>query len=311
MAKEGNSGYTRRDILKLLGLAAAMPSGQANASPNMPEKSLCSTIADSDALDFLEKYKDTIAREAEDNGLPKEFVASVIYAEKSATSGFSERMGDWVNSIFNADGTYGPCQVKLSTALFLDGKIKTMEEMDKISDDVKKEYIKKLYDPAAGINYASRYLAYLKNRKNRYPSLAKDELLQNPRAMAILATEYNLGEKNSAADEARFSYYGYNVIIGLSSCSDIEDVFKIDAKTKYLCDKFLAENREWIEGMVKKGEPDKKPKKYRKAMIVGEAIVISGIALAAGAYYALRHFARKAANEGRKEMKNSLKSGYF
>ena len=61
-----------------------------------------------------------------------------------------------------------------------------------------------LLDPIANICIAAKYLRILKTYKNRWPT----KVTLSDHEMSILATEYNIGHTESAADKARTGPYG-------------------------------------------------------------------------------------------------------
>jgi len=303
---------SRRGFLGALGIGTAasaavlaMPSS-SNANEEGSDD-LCELMPDGCAIEFIKKYKKIIFRESEEHDLPPAYLASVLYAEMANRPSF-EDSGDRLKSILNADGSYGPGQIRLSTALYLDGRIKELSDMKDIDTDVKKEYIQKLNDPVENIHYTAKYLIHLKNKKNRYSFLSAEQFSQNPRAMAVIATEFNKGETNSREEEAGFSPYGYGVVIGLSSSSEIKSIFPSDAETRRVNDEFLKDNKENMLEYMKREHRLSKRDWY---LVGGLSVAAAGLSFAAWGlerfFERRKHvkddYARRVIKEGR-DLKN-------
>jgi hypothetical protein len=74
--------------------------------------------------------------------------------------------------------------------------------------ETKRQIFTHLRWPKSNIGMAARLLAALKNRAHRFPALTGAQLAAEPRAVALLATEYVSGATRTPAMDARPSGYG-------------------------------------------------------------------------------------------------------
>ena len=79
---------------------------------------------------------------------------------------------------------------------------------DALSLEAKRQIFTQLRWPRSNISMAARLLGTLKNRAHRFPALTCAQLAADPRAVALLATEYVSGATRTPAAEARPSGYG-------------------------------------------------------------------------------------------------------
>ncbi len=73
------------------------------------------------------------------------------------------------------------------------------------------ELWRRLRWPKSAVAAVATVLAHLKNRPNRYPHLSRSQFSADNRAMAIVATEYNMGATNSPETAAMPTWYGTEV----------------------------------------------------------------------------------------------------
>lgn len=130
------------------------------------------------------------------------------------------------------DHSVGVAQVKLSTAAMAQGLI-PWTEADPANKQPARNTIAKnfsalpnttltdLYNllawPKSNIKTAANFLAKLKNRANRYPSMPRATFGVNQRACEIIATEYNVGATNSPEVSAQPSNYGQTIWTNMST----------------------------------------------------------------------------------------------
>lgn len=124
------------------------------------------------------------------------------------------------------DRSIGVGQVKLSTAAMAQGLIPWVEQ-DPLNKQAGRKQVETNFAalpastladlhtllawPKSNIQTAATQLAKLKNRSNRYPSLARADFGTNQRACEIIATEYNIGPTTSIEPLANASDYGRRI----------------------------------------------------------------------------------------------------
>lgn len=202
---------TRRQFLK--GAVAALPvisKPELSAEKPLTLDDLVG-IWDNGTLDFIKENGGNLIKSATNYQLPPELVAAVIYNEKNEKDTLS-RIIDNLLSRTLLDPSIGDGQIKISSAATADGK-----DYYKLSPRERWEYRQKLLETPSNIDYVAKYLRFLLNRQNRFPKISPEELLNNPRAMAIAATEYNRGPTSSHNEEAIPNAYGFQVVSLLTS----------------------------------------------------------------------------------------------
>jgi hypothetical protein len=130
------------------------------------------------------------------------------------------------------DHSVGVAQVKLSTAAMAQGLIPWTEadpanklparntiaqNFSALPGTTLTDLYSLLAWPKSNIRTAANYLAKLKNRANRYPSMMRATFGVNERACEIIATEYNVGATNSPEFSAQPSSYGQTIWKNMSS----------------------------------------------------------------------------------------------
>lgn len=88
------------------------------------------------------------------------------------------------------------------------GRDQIKANYDALPLETKRAIFTQLRWPKSNIAMAARLLGTLKNRANRYPELTAAQLAADPRAVALLATEYISGGTRTPVTEARPSGYG-------------------------------------------------------------------------------------------------------
>ena len=202
---------TRRQFLK--GAVAALPAisnQELFAEEQLTLDDLVGTW-NSEILDYLSINNNNFVRSGTNYQLPPELVAAVLYNEKNEKKTLS-RIIDNLLSRTMLDPSIGDGQIKISSAITADGK-----DPYKLSPREHWEYRQKLLETPSNIDYVAKYLRFLLNRQNRFPKISAEELLNNPRAMAIAATEYNRGPTSSLNEEAMPNAYGLQVVSLLTS----------------------------------------------------------------------------------------------
>jgi len=165
--------------------------------------------SNTDLIQFIRDNNHYIKSSAGQYELPPEFLASVLYREKSKENS-SNRLSDCVTSIWGYDASLGDGQIKISAAAKSDGK-----NYNELKEKERLEYRGILLKTSGNIEYVARNLRFLVDRPNRKPGIQAEELIKDPHLMAVIATEYNSGPKNSTLEEANPNIAGYDVIAGL------------------------------------------------------------------------------------------------
>ena len=264
----------RREFLGNLGALTAALSGlptQANASN---QQSLEARLEDSKAwdpniVDFIRANRSYIEESSKRYDLPSIFVASVLYIEKTR----NRNVVDNIALKIGRDPTIGDMQIRASIAAMLDGK-----DYKRLSDEEQQQYQRSLRETSTNIDYGAKYLRFLLNRDNRVPSISANELLRNPKAMAIAATEYNIGPRGTSMENAEPSIYGFDVLAGLTPSSPLYKIFrvKINSEEDPVGD-YLIENADKIRNsyQISLQETAKRKGKERGLYILGATAVLS------------------------------------
>jgi len=229
---------TRRDFLKgvVAGttLNAAVPLNQVLEDSNRTLEEKLINSWETENLNFISENRNNIRQSAHNQDLPPEFLAALIYNEKTKES-FISRTMDNVLLLAGLDPTIGDAQIKISTAAMLDGNNKKLSN--------KEQHIKysKLIDTPSNIDYAAKYIRYILDRHNRFPKITSEELLNNPNAMAIVATEYNRGPSKSPVQKAKPNASGLHVVSLLCDNSILYKLFerKLKGEDKRIGEYFL------------------------------------------------------------------------
>jgi hypothetical protein len=147
-------------------------------------------------LKVVLRYRDIINAEAERADLPAELLAAIIANHQEALTPF-RRFTDCSGSALGGDLSLGPAQVRISTAVRVDGG-----NYDLISPEEFRRYRSRLLDPSANIHYQAGELRLLLDRDSRSPGLSADALIDMPGTMALLITEYRVGRIDGPVDPA-------------------------------------------------------------------------------------------------------------
>ena len=167
---------------------------------------------DTRILEDIAAKKSHIMRAASVENLPPELIASVIYDQQRDQSLLSNLVDRYFSYL--RDQSLGEGQVKPSMAALTDGK-RSLSFSDTL------HYRAKLLQSSTNIEYVAKTLRFFLDRENRFPGITAEELLRNPHAMAVIASEYRKGFTRSHKDQAKPNYYGYRVIAGLTEDSPI------------------------------------------------------------------------------------------
>ena len=129
-----------------------------------------------DEFGFIKKYQNVIREEAARNFIPPSLIAAIIYEEQIERGKLSD-LEDSFKAGIRGDVSLGAGQIKLSTALYLDGIITSLKpsEFGKVDDATKDKYITRLNDPEKNIHYIAAYLRSLADSRYRgNPSVFTD-----------------------------------------------------------------------------------------------------------------------------------------
>ena len=126
------------------------------------------------------------------------------------------------------ENSLGVCQIKMATAAMILGLTPQLElpsenddrppvaaeiqlNFDDLAHEIKIDIFNLLRFPQSNIWLCGRLLAYLKSRPNRYPGFSAAQMMQDLKALQILATEYNMGAIASPSAGAKPNRYGRQV----------------------------------------------------------------------------------------------------
>lgn len=140
-----------------------------------------------DLEDVLRRHRSAFIAEARQANLPPELLAAVV-ADHHAALTAVRRFADCAGSALGGDLSLGPAQVRISTAVRIDGA-----SYDSISTHTFHRYRSSLLDPNANIRYQARELRFLLDRHARDSPLDAEGLVHDPATMARLITEYRVG----------------------------------------------------------------------------------------------------------------------
>ncbi len=180
-----------------------------NPAITAPDYSIGIDKREMNVYNFLNEYQSIIRWNADREGIPDTYLASVIASENYGRRRFEDIkdiVGDWLN----LDISIGPGQMTVSTAARLDGII------GELTPEQREMYEERLVDPVTNIEYVARFLSYLKNRENRFPDMTPEEFGNSLDAMAIIASEYMVGPTPTSKDDAQPNYYSFGVLAGMT-----------------------------------------------------------------------------------------------
>lgn len=142
----------------------------------------------------LNRYRTAFILEAEQAGIPAEFLAAIV-ADHHAALTSARRFTDCAGSALGADLSLGPAQVRISTAVGIDGA-----NYDSISIGTFHQTRLKLLDPGNNIRYQARVLRFFLDRQTQGSPLDAEGLVHDPATMARLVTEYRVGRLPESFD---------------------------------------------------------------------------------------------------------------
>ena len=147
-----------------------------------------------DLEDVLRRHRSAFIAEAAHADLPPELLAAIV-ADHHAALTAVRRFADCAGSALGGDLSLGPAQVRISTAVRIDGA-----SYDSISPHTFHRYRSSLLDPNENIRYQARELRLLLDRHARDAPLDAEGLAHDPATMARLVTEYRVGRLPASYD---------------------------------------------------------------------------------------------------------------
>ncbi len=116
-----------------------------------------------DELGFISKYRDVIRREAQKYDLPARFVAVNYYDENIGRHKWQD-IADERKSSKGGNASIEAGQMKLNTAMYLDGVVKdlSLKAFEEVDEKTIRDYQRKLSDPEKNISYVARELSRLR-----------------------------------------------------------------------------------------------------------------------------------------------------
>lgn len=149
-----------------------------------------------DLEDLLHRHRTAFMAEARQANLPPELLAAIV-ADHHAALTAARRFADCAGSALGGNLSLGPAQVRISTAVQIDGA-----RYDSISPRTFHRYRSTLLDPEANIRYQARELRRLLDRHAPALPVDAEGLAYDPATMARLITEYRVGRLPGSYDPA-------------------------------------------------------------------------------------------------------------
>lgn len=268
---------SRRNFLKaavaVLGLASVSPPAETDLQsvPDYEKVFSDLRIADKKALESIIADREPILKEAQIADLPPEFLASIIYDHRRDANWLTD-LTDKVLSVVR-DQSMGEGQIRPSVAALTDGMKEGLNWRQHWA------YREMLADPAVNIYYTAQYLRFLLQKGHRFPGIKKEELLQNPNAMAIIATEYRSHPTRTPNEKAKPSYYGYRAVAGIAEDSPLYRILGINpGDSSRLASQYLNQN---FSGIIKARKNYDAETVGRTGKRAGFSAIITGGAIAA------------------------------
>jgi hypothetical protein len=147
-----------------------------------------------DLEDVLRRHRSAFIAEAGRADLPPELLAAIV-ADHHAALTPVRRFADCAGSALGGDLSLGPAQVRISTAVGIDGA-----SYDSISTHTFHRYRSSLLDPNENIRYQARELRLLLDRHAPDSPLDAEGVVHDPATMARLITEYRVGRLSTSFD---------------------------------------------------------------------------------------------------------------
>ena len=145
--------------------------------------------------EVLRRHRNAFIAEAAQANLPPELLAAIVADHHEALTPV-RRFADCAGSALGGDLSLGPAQVRISTAVRLDGA-----SYGSISIHTFHRYRSRLLDPNENIRYEARELRrLLLDRHAPDWPLDADGLVHDPATMARLITEYRVGRLPTSFD---------------------------------------------------------------------------------------------------------------
>ena len=149
-------------------------------------------------INVVQQNKQAIMNEAKHFDLPPELLAAIIYNHQRELTSF-RRFTDCFGSALGGDFSLGLAQVRISTAIQGENR-----HIDTITPKEFKVYRASLLDPDLNIRYQAKELRSLLDRVDRSPGISSVELINSPKVMSLLLSEYRMGRKSSLRDSTGF-----------------------------------------------------------------------------------------------------------
>lgn len=165
-----------------------------------------------DLQSVLRRHREAFVSEAAHVNLPPEFLAAVVADHHAALTPF-RRFTDCAGSALGRDVSLGAAQVRISTAVQIDGA-----SFGAISNRTFQDYRARLLTPGENIRFQAKEVRDLLDRHAQSGPLHPEGLIHDPEAMARLITAYRVGRlppstdpdvrRASAVSTLRFLYSG-------------------------------------------------------------------------------------------------------
>lgn len=144
--------------------------------------------------EVLRRHRTAFITAAGQANLPPELLAAIV-ADHHAALTAVRRFADCAGSALGADLSLGPAQVRISTAVRMDGA-----SYDSISPPAFHRYRASLLDPDENIRFQARVLRLLLDRYALDAPVDAEGLAHDPATMARLITEYRVGPLPTSFD---------------------------------------------------------------------------------------------------------------
>jgi len=217
-------------------------------------------------LNFISQNKEEFEQSAKKYDMHPQFLAAVYYFEKME--------GNPLDTIANSaifgtllNNSIGDGNIKISTAQLVDGG-----RYSRLNIRKNLGYAHELTQTSSNIDYAAKILRHMLNRKKRFPDISAEELMKNPKAMALAATEYNKGYTLNPLEKAEPNLRGFKVIAALAENSPLYGIFGRGSKNEgRLMSQYLEANTDLIEKSIAryKKEFNNRNNQYAALAILG------------------------------------------
>jgi hypothetical protein len=159
-----------------------------------------------DAQSVLAQNRDTIIHQARIRDLPATLLAAILVDHQRPQTR-SKDVTDCMGSALGANLSLGLMQMRMGTAAQLDGN-SLMELPARDFRTLRKD----LRESETNITYAARELRSLLDRSIRSPGINAPQLLNDPKTMAILVSEFRAGRTPAARAKARLAIRAFSTL---------------------------------------------------------------------------------------------------